>query len=251
MDQWREWIRDLRQEGYSKQEIQNYLEEEGYNPEIVHAFWDDEDDSFSDLSYISHDYMTVETMSHGLTQLRPGDYTDAVVNILSSPEGTIRRSDMSKSGMFAFVLINSFVFLIGSTIVGSLISLFFDPAPLPQLLGQSLADTLGRLQPYLVGGIAMTIYLAVGGRILGEGGRMKKIFEAISYGTLGLVFMWVPVVGPLFGFLTLYIWLQAIKEVHRPMTRMRGLVLIGIPALLYLVWLGNTALTTVAGLFGG
>lgn len=250
MEQWREWIRDLREEGYSKQEIQDYLEEEGYDPGIVHEFWEDDEDSYTDLSYISHDYMAVDTMGHGLTQLRPDDYTNALVNILSSPEGTIRRSSMSVSGMILFFLINVVGFLLGATMIDVLIGLVFSSDPLPRLLGTAFVSGLTTLIPYLIGGVVMTIWLSIGGLVLGERGKKRKTIEAVSYGTMGLLLMWIPIIGPLFGFLTLYIWFQAIKEVHAPMTRMRAMALLGLPALVYMAWLGQTAIGWLTGLVG-
>lgn len=250
MDEWREWIRDLRQEGYSKQEIQQYLEEEGYDPDIVHEFWDEDDDAITDLSYISHDYMTIETMSHSLTQHRPEDYTNAVFNIFSSPEGTIKRSNMSVSGMIVFTLINLLGFILGATVFDSLLGLVFGSAGPVQLVIEGAGTAVIDLLPFLAGFLAMTVYLLIGSIIFGERGKKRKTMEAISYGSIGFLVLWIPVIGPLLGLITFYIWQQAIKQVHRPMSRTRALVLIGLPVLGYLAWLGDTALTGITALLG-
>jgi len=213
---WEAWIRDQKRQGHTRQEVREYLSENGYDAGIVDEYW---------ASTALRD-MTQPTV---LDDPSSQNIFDTWRTVMTSPAGFFRRTDLAPAPAAAFAGLCLVLHLLLSGAVSGLWSVLFGGSMLDGFLG-AVPTVIGVVVGVGVSGLLYFVLLT----LLGGGASFVATMSVMLYSLAPLTLTWVPFVGWLAGLFTIFIQVAGLTEIN-DVTRGRVLVALFIQVLLWII----------------
>ncbi|MDY6778453.1 MAG: YIP1 family protein [Candidatus Nanohaloarchaea archaeon] len=273
---WQDWVVQRKKEGYSRQEVKEYLEQQGYDPDVVDRYWgqpestdtrevdrereqemmDGPRDTGEDMTRAELDEEQRQAMDRGNVPSplsedpSPSTFSDTVLSVLSSPAGFFRRGSLRliDAGIFvaATLLISSVLTVtIGFGIqVGLSTALGFET---PSFLA-ALTGAIFRSIKFLAFSVVVAGYYFVALSLFGGKGGFGDTLAVVLYSSVQLLFAWLPFpLGLVAWPVAMYVQFFGLREVHNS-TGLTTAVVLFLPYLVIFALFAMTMLGAAAAL---
>lgn len=195
-EDWADWIRRQKQEGRTRQEVREYLTEQGYDASIVDEHW-------SSTALREMEQPTV------LDDLSWGTVLENWRTVMTTPGGFFRRTELGPRPAIVFAVLCLGVYTALSTVATGAISMVVGGGLLPGVL--AAATWAG----YFIGGVVISgLLYFVMLRLLGGGASVTATMTVMLYSTAPLLLAWLPVVGRLVMLFSIYIQIAGLTEIN-------------------------------------
>lgn len=191
---WDEWFRQAREEGMTRREVRDHLQQQGYDPDrLMQQYWPRQTDD----QELTQQARTQEQRQASMVTTTD-THRSTVLTVFSSPSGFFRRIQPTLSGAGRFLAINLSIFLLLGTVVGTLTGMVVGDQGLTGLLTSSFLDSIVLSGQLLGGGGIIAIYLyLIFGLLKGEL-SLVQILSTVMYGSVVLLGAWFPIIGRFF-----------------------------------------------------
>lgn len=193
---WEAWIRDQKQQGHTRQEVREYLSENGYDAGIVDEYW-----ASTSLREMQQPTVLDDPSAQNLF--------DTWRTVMTSPAGFFRRTDLAPAPAAAFAGLCLVLHLLLTGTTAGLRSVLFGGS-----MVEGFISALPVVLMIVVGvGISGLLYFVLL-TLLGGGASLVSTMSVMLYSLAPLALTWVPFVGWLAGLFTIFIQIAGLTEIN-------------------------------------
>lgn len=193
---WAAWIRDQKRQGHTRQEVREYLSENGYDAGIVDEYW-------ASTSLRDMRQPTV------LEDLSTQNIFDTWRTVMTSPGGFFRRTELGLAPAAAFAGICLGVHLVLTVLGAAAVSTLLSGSIVDAVIG-AVPNILATIVGVGVSGLLYFVLLT----LLGGGASFTDTMSVMLYGLAPLILAWVPFVGGLAGLFIIFIHIAGLTEIN-------------------------------------